>query len=300
MWPFKPRPVVDADTAAWHVDNFDWLLRQFGGGKAFADIRLVLPKPGFFPIDGERGHARAQRIFAQVKTYCGMAGWEVALVADDNPLSRPAPIALDTIGTTRYALGTFDVRGNDIQISYVPALLARPERLIATFAHELGHYLLATARERPLCADDETECLTDLTAVFMGFGVFLANTRFNVETMSDGVMQGWRMGSAGYLPEADLIFALALFLRIKQLDAAEARRCLKPHLAKQLRRAMQALPDDHADVVRLRATLADVERESAAGAPPAAAAEQPALADTSIGAANRAAQENGGLSARRF
>jgi hypothetical protein len=271
MWPFKPRPVVDADTAAWHVENFDWLLRQFGGGAAFASITLVLPKPGFFPYDGERGHALAQRIFSQVKIYCGMSDWAVTLVADDNPLSRPAPIAVDMIAPKPHALGTFATRGNDIQISYVPALLARPERLIATFAHELGHYRLATARERPICADDETECLTDLTAVFMGFGVFLANARFSVETAA----HGWRMGSAGYLPEADLIFALALFLRTKQLDAGATRGSLKPHLAKQLRRAMRALPDDHADVVRLRATLAEVESEP-----------------------DNAGQQNGGLSAR--
>lgn len=266
MWPFKPKPLVDAATAAWHVENFAWLLRQFGGGDAFNATKLVLPKPGFFPTNGEQGHALAQLIFAHVKTYCGMPDWDVALVADDNPLSRPAPLTLDMVAPKRHALGTFDVHGDRVQISYVPALLRRPDRLIATFAHELGHYLLVTARERPVCADDEVECLTDLSAVFMGFGVFLANTRFSFETMSDGVMHGWRMGSAGYLPEADLIFALALFLRTKQLDSAEATGCLKPHLAKQLRRAMTALPDNHADVVHLRATLAEADnaREAAA------------------------------------
>jgi hypothetical protein len=260
MWPFKSRPVVDAETAAWHVENFAWLIRQFGGGNAFATTKLVLPKPGFFTSDGEQGHALAERIFIQVKRHCGMLGWEVDLVADDNPLSRPAPFTLDMIAPKRHALGTFDAHGNRIQISYVPALLQRPDRLIATFAHELAHYLLATTGERPLRADDEMECLTDLAAVFMGFGVFLANTRFNVETVSDGVMHGWRMGSAGYLPEADLVFALALFLRTKALDATDACGCLKPHLAKQLQRAMRDLPEDHPDVAHLRDTLADADK----------------------------------------
>lgn len=241
-------------------------MRQFGGGKAFETTKLVLPKPGFFPTDGEQGHALAQRIFSQVKIHCGMSGWEATLVADNNPLARPAPLTIDMIASKRHALGTFSACGNEIQISYVPALLSRPDRLIATFAHELGHYLLATAHERPVCADDEIECLTDLTAVFMGFGVFLANTRFNVETVSDGVMHGWRMGSAGYLPEADLIFALALFLRTKRMDAAEASRCLKPHLGKLLQRAMRALPEDHPDVMRIRAALAKAESGTSEGA----------------------------------
>jgi hypothetical protein len=253
MWPFKAKPVIDADAAAWHVDNFLWLLREFSGGGAFAQTRLVLPKPGFFTFDAEQGHALALRIFLQVRDYCGMRDWEVDLVEDDNPLAQSTPFSM--IEPKRHALGTFGAHGNRIQISYVPALLQRPDRLIATIAHELAHYLLATANERPNCADDEIECLTDLAAVFMGFGVFLANTRFHHETYSDGSMRGWRIGHFGYLPEADLIFALALFLRAKGLDATAADESLKPHLAKMLRRAMQDMPEDHVDILRIRAAL---------------------------------------------
>jgi hypothetical protein len=82
------------------------------------------------------------------------------------------------------------------------------------------------------------EFLTDFAAVYLGFGVFLANARFEFEAISDGPMQGWRWQNSGYLPEADLIYALALFLRAKQLNEAPACGALKPHLAKLLKRAM--------------------------------------------------------------
>jgi hypothetical protein len=267
MWPFKPKPVVDASTAAWHVENFAWLARQFAGGGAFAETKLVLPKRGFFTTDGEQGHASAQRIFLQVKHHCRMDDWEVDLVADDNPLAVDGMPTVDMIAPRKHALGTFGVAGNRVQISYVPTLLRRPEQLIATFAHELAHYLLATAAEWPVCADDEKECLTDLAAVFMGFGVFLANARFSRETYTDGVWHGWRIGHAGYLPEADLIFALALFLRAKGLEADAACDSLKPHLASLLRRAMRHLPADHADVLMIREviTAADAAAASVAG-----------------------------------
>ena len=212
MWPFRRKPIVDADTAAWHLDNFAWLVRQFGT-EAFAETQLVLPKPGFFVSDGEEGHALALRIFDQVKDYCGMENWDVDLVPDDNPLARPATLSVAMIAPQRHAIGTFVGAGNRIQISYVPSLLQRPDRLVATFAHELGHYLLATSREAPPCEDDEIEFLTDLAAVYLGFGVFLANARFEFEVLHEGPLQGWRMGHSGYLPEADLIFALALFIR---------------------------------------------------------------------------------------
>src|SRR6266498_5677424 len=107
MWPFKRKPLVDADTAEWHADNFAWLVRQFGGGQALAETKLVLPRPGFFATDGEQGHALAVRIFDQVKHYCAMTDWEVDLVADDNPLAEPRPVSLVMIAPQKHALGTF-------------------------------------------------------------------------------------------------------------------------------------------------------------------------------------------------
>jgi hypothetical protein len=234
MWPFRRKSIVDAETAAWHVKNFGWLLEEFGRD-TFAERKLILPTAGYFQAEGKRDRDFAVRIFEQVKAYCGMSEWQVDLVADDNPLAVRSEFSHAMIAPQKHAIGTFAAAGNRVQISYVPELLKRPEHLIATFAHELAHYLLATARSEPPCADDEMEFLTDLTAVYFGFGVFLANARFNFE----GSMNGWRMGRSGYLPEADLIFGLSIFLGMKEIDPSLAINCLKPHLATMLRRALQ-------------------------------------------------------------
>ena len=244
IWPFRRRPVVDADTASWHIENMSWLIREFGGRDGLAESTLVLPKPGFFVFEGEQGHALALRLFNQVKAYCGMSDWEVDLVPDDNPLAATPTLAAAMVQPQKHAAGTFGVSGNRVEITYATAQLQRPDRLIATFAHELAHYLLATAANPPPCDDEEMEFLTDLAAVYLGFGVFLANTRFEFEAISDGPMQGWRWQNAGYLPEADLIFALALFLRAKGLDERSACEALKPHLAKLLKQAVSDLPAD--------------------------------------------------------
>jgi hypothetical protein len=241
MWPFSRKLVVDADAADWHVENFAWLVQQFGGAKGVAQSKLVLPKPGYFIAEGEQGHAFAIRIFDQVKAYCGMTDWPVDLESDDNPLAADSSRSLAMIAPQRHAVGTFGAAGNRVVISYVPALLKRPDYLIATLAHELAHYLLATAKEPPPCEPDEREFLTDLAAVYLGFGVFLANARFRHETFSDGSLQGWRIGRSGYLPEADLIFALSLFIVTKAIDPEPACSSLKPHLAGMLRRTLQEL-----------------------------------------------------------
>jgi hypothetical protein len=255
MWPFTRKAVVDADTAAWHVENFAWLVRQFGGATGLAHSKLVLSTPGFFVADGESGHALARRIFDQVKAYCGMSDWEADLVADDNPLADQGALSLATVAPQRHALGTFGVAGNRIMISYVPALLKRPDHLIATLAHELAHYLLATTRDRPPCEEDEREFLTDLAAVYLGFGVFLANARFRHESYQAGPLQGWRIGHSGYLPEPDLIFALALFIQTKAVDPNPALACLKPHLATMLRRTLRDLAKRAAMVAPIREAM---------------------------------------------
>jgi hypothetical protein len=72
MWPFARKRTLDDDTAAWHLENLTWLLEQFGPA-AFARTKLVLPQPGYFVTDGEKGHAFAVRIFDRVTASCGLA-----------------------------------------------------------------------------------------------------------------------------------------------------------------------------------------------------------------------------------
>ncbi|MDH4318404.1 MAG: hypothetical protein OEV64_08445 [Desulfobulbaceae bacterium] len=44
--------------------------------------------------------------------------------------------------------------------------------MIATFAHELSHYLIATAPEPPPGGWESWKFATDIGATFLGFGIF--------------------------------------------------------------------------------------------------------------------------------
>lgn len=253
MWPFSRKGIVDADTARWLLDNMTWLEGEFGEVAGYPRRTLVLPRPGFFQNGGETGHALALRIFADVKDYCGMSDWPVELVADDDPHAAPAARSLVSVVPQRYAAGRFVVEDDRVQITYATAQLRQPEQLVATFSHELAHYLHAAAKTPPPCEADEYEFLTDLTSVFLGFGVFAANARFQFEQFQDGLTQGWQSSRSGYLPETDLVHALALYLRLAGAEAEPAASCLKPHLGPLLHRALRTLPPAGADVARLRA-----------------------------------------------
>lgn len=238
MWPFRQRQLLDEDTAAWHLDNFIWLMEEFGRDGDFAATELVLPRPGFFPTEGKTGHALAEHLFEKVREYCVMDTWKVTLVADENPLAMAGgEVEAVAVAAQPHAAGTFSVTEGGVVITYTPDLLKRPTNLIATFAHELAHYLLLTAQTEPICEADEREFLTDLTAAFMGFGVFLANARF--EHVSNAGATGWRR--SGYLPETDLVFATAIFIAVQEMEPDGARASLDAHLRGQLDRALKQL-----------------------------------------------------------
>ena len=94
-----------------------------------------------------------------------------------------------------------------------------------------------------------------MTAAYLGFGVFMANSVFEFEAVQDGPMQGWRYGRSGYLPEQDLVFATALFNAVKELDPHPACQSLKPHLAKLLKRALRDLTIDTRFIEQIGASI---------------------------------------------
>lgn len=153
MWPFKRPPLLEADVMRWHVDNACWLPGSLSHTPVFRDTRLVLPAPGFFVTDQLSGHAPAQSIFDQVKTYAGLADWPVELVSDvDVYEHKTGELVQATARKT--PLGMFMRDADVVRISYAPKLLKSPVNLIATLAHELAHYLIHSIEDALPCAPE--------------------------------------------------------------------------------------------------------------------------------------------------
>ncbi len=112
-------------------------------------------------------------------------------------------------------------------ITYASDLLSQPAALVATLAHELAHYLLATVKEEPPGGLELHELATDLTVAFAGFGVFGANSAFAFEQFGQAGRQGWRSQRRGYLSERTWSLALATFLVLSEQPGA-ADQWLKP------------------------------------------------------------------------
>src|SRR4051812_44942383 len=167
-WPFRASPVLDRDEEEWQLEVWLWLLERLGGVAVIRETPLVTPTLSFFPPSDVDGHARAEHIFEAVKQHAGIAKWHCRLVPQaERPETRVGEWwVLQT--DEPLPLGTFGVEGNEVVITYDPKSLGDPIALVATFAHELAHFLLAGLAEPPPGGEELAELATDVTAAFLG------------------------------------------------------------------------------------------------------------------------------------
>jgi hypothetical protein len=230
---FGPSRFLDRDTEDWHFEAWAWLLRNLGGVERMRRSPLVTPSKEFFPPTEAQGHERVQHALDCVKEAMGMRAWECRLVADPRP---PASIEVGEFWNIRNpgaAGGTFSVKDGIVMITYAPDLVREPVRLVATLAHEMAHYLLATVREEPPGGHELHELVTDLTVAYAGFGVFGANAAFDFSQFTETGRQGWNSRRLGYLSERTWALALATYLHLTG-RRGEADRWLKPGLQKMV------------------------------------------------------------------
>lgn len=243
---FGPKLPIDQDELEFQLATFKWLRREFGGSGAGS---LVLPMPAFFPsVRGGRADPRA--LFDDVRRAAGMEEWPCRLEAGaaERPVEAGNAHLLRHEGTPP-PCGTFRVEegpaGRHAVITYNPSMASDPVGLAATFAHELGHYLMATAAGTPPGGWDLHELHTDLAAVHLGFGIFLANSARNFSQFQSGGESGWSSRWQGYLSEGALVTALVIAERLGGRDPMAAAPFLKNYLQSDLRKANAGLAKLH-------------------------------------------------------
>jgi hypothetical protein len=245
---FGARLPIDEDELEFQLAAFKWIGREFG----VVPGALVLPTKESFPPSPNKGHARVVDLFAHVKRAAGMEDWpcELRPGAGERPAHVGTGLLLRHEGASP-PCGTFQVDEADgrqtVVITYSPTLADEPTALIATFAHELAHYLMSSAKSDPPGGWELHELHTDLLAVFLGFGLFLANSARSFAQFQSAVEMGWSARSQGYLSEGALVTALVLAERLNGRDPLSAARWLKSYLETDLRRAARALAKRHPD-----------------------------------------------------
>lgn len=253
---FGKRNLLDDELAGWQFDVFAWLLRHTGGFAAFGQRRGVFPTSACFPHSAEHGHALAEAMFDQVRAHAGMADWPCVVQPqehDPDPLVGPALLVQ---GAPQSPAGTYRGTEDGALITYHPRQLGDPMALVATFAHELAHYRTERFPEPPPGGWDVWEPATDLAAVFLGFGIFLANAHFRFSQHSDGQTMGWQSQRQGYLSEPEILHMQAIFSNLLELPAAGTLPHLKPALRGMFKRLYREVAAATGELEKLRAIMA--------------------------------------------
>lgn len=226
----RAKSFLDSARRDWQFAAFAWLLRNCGGYPRFLETLLVLPTEQHFPAGGAGGHAGVAALFRRVREHAGMADWPC--IVEPLPDSTPSPRT------------THDDRIRVIR--YHPAR-CQPMTLVSHFAHELARYLVESFEEPPPGGPSLQDPAIDIAAVFMGFGVFMANS--SVETAD------WDLN------EGELGHALAIFCLLRKVEPATIEEHLNPHARKYLRLAALDLEQQDHHFQGLRSVFAVTPRD---------------------------------------
>jgi hypothetical protein len=206
---FAPQCPVDEKQQLWIEQSSAWIVKQFE--IQARDVVVVLPTPEFFPDTYRAEEEDVDSLLKRVCDYMRVSRdrLELELFSDKSKEMRNHLPMFESSG--RGAAGEFVSSGaGRIKIRISTDHLNDPMSMIAVIAHELGHVLLL-ADSRISSERKDHEHLTDLLTVWLGLGIFTANSTFKFSQWSGGFKQGWESRRLGYLTEQMFGYSLAWF-----------------------------------------------------------------------------------------
>jgi hypothetical protein len=227
------------------------LLRDLGeliaarGAAAFLTAPIVEPDRRFLPDPWTGDLASTQVLLRRLMLYAGLD-----LAADLHVGEPPED------GDGKHALAWFTgIEKGRCRFGLDVEQLGDAQILIAALCHEIGH---AFRTRHGLVKPDRKreEDLTDLTTVYLGFGIFTVNAsdRFEQTFHLEGDMQYTkrRLTQAGYLSPQDMSFLLAAQLVARGLSPSRCKavaRLLETNQAEYLPRAVRHLTGRRAELL---------------------------------------------------
>ena len=250
---FEDRTLLEKSSAQWLFDAFAWSLDNFDANIFYNNTVLVLPTNQFFPGRVESVHGMASLIFDQVKRYAGISHWPTR-IADQSSCSLLNAPNIEIKGALRGPDGVADESITDdrrLLIPYNPQQLNNPEGTIASFAHILAHHMGQMAKEPPPGGVEYWPHVTELLAVYLGFGLMFANSAFTFRG-GCGSCYNPNANRDAYLSEREATYALAIFAVLKDIPNSSVTGHLKSHLRGFYKKAVKEINQRTDDLVRLR------------------------------------------------
>lgn len=253
MLIFRPKLPITEDDRQWVDGGFERLKKLLGRQKML-QAKVVLPTAEDFPDRYDKTPAAAEVLFERVCAYMNVDREQVEFEVfrdETEELREVLPYWRDHAGGcaglyTQHNAEPQEAAGS-CQRRMIVAVrsthLQDPLALVATLAHELGHViLLGGGLMDPKTPDHEP--MTDLLTVFLGMGVFTANSAARFLQFQDERRQGWSMQRLGYLPEEIFGYALAKFAKERGEERPEWVRHLSTNVRSYYKRSRDYLKSE--------------------------------------------------------
>jgi hypothetical protein len=207
---FKPSCPVEPAQRTWIAGRMRWLIGEFGLDRARTSA-VILPTSDFFPDAYDGSESAGRVLFERVCGYMGInpSGLEMGFYEGQRPVLEGG------WQSHSGAAGLYEGSSWGTMIHLDAASLADPLLLVATAAHELAHVLLL-GQGRLYGDEPDHEQLTDLLTIYLGLGVFTANTRVRDRAGHDGTHEHWSIQRLGYLDQREVGYALAVWSRLRE------------------------------------------------------------------------------------
>ena len=227
MFGLTPKLPVSDEDRQWVDNGFNRLSRLLGHQRML-QAKMVLPDAEHFPDPYDKSELSAEKMFCRICYYMKVDRNQIDLEVFPDGSKELSKVLPYWHGSHDGCAGLY-VHPEDESKRMVVALrqsqLDDPLSLVATLAHELGHVILLGGGLMQHSVKD-MEPMTDLLTVFLGFGIFNANSAARLTKWQNDRKQGWSMRRLGYLPEEIYGYALARF--------AHERGELRPEWSKHL------------------------------------------------------------------
>lgn len=220
------RFIPEAADQEWIVSRLAELLRE-RGSKQFLDGPIFEPTSEFFPDEWRADERSVRRLLRRVMQHAGLADFPFELTMyEHGEEDYGLDLHLEHVHHVGDAAAWFAGLDDDGTAHFGVARenLQDPEALVAIVCHEVAHAF--RARHGLTYFDEaEDELLTDLTTVFLGFGLITTNLTRRYRTRREGS----ETKAGGYLSPVAMSFAVAVQMVSREIPIGEAKR-LARHL----------------------------------------------------------------------
>lgn len=232
----QPRCPIDTSTRQWIDRRWAWLENQFGVARV-RGARVVLPRQDFFPDPYHGAESDVRPMLDRVCGYMGLQPVKVELfLYHDTPHIRHRKENNTTANRHELEHGRYTV-------GVETSCLADPLALVATLAREIGNIQLVDQHKISPTTEDRAH-LTDLLTVFLGLGVFTANSVLREKYWQEGHFGGWSMGRRGALPMPAFGYALARFAQARGENGADWAKYLRLDVRAPFRQSLRYLDNE--------------------------------------------------------